>query len=430
MDRALFLEPPRRDCGLKFIGWGAGRDFSTHFPRHNVDLAYTIDIYPENVGRRIHGVEVRGPDALRAEKPESCLVLVYSAAWFDIFRQIRSYGPYRAIRAHAGHGLSGDFSNAAGLARSHGHQQRRRSASRAIVVQGPLHEHITSTVLRCYAALHPDTAVILSTWTNEDPVELDRLRPLADSVVLSEPPANAGDHSRNFQIRSTLAGIEEAKRLGIVRVAKTRTDSLLAAPDALDRFDDALDEWAVGGDFRRFMRRRIALLADASWRYVPYHFTDQVMYGDTSDMLQYWNVEPQTAPLPALAATDSILELSRSGVVPECYIANSFLRRNEVKLLGTIEHSWETIRDGFVALDGANMGWLWWKLMSFVEDPPDRSDTGSEVLHQAHTHDTWRALFSDETWRETAGALDRNPPPVCDFFNTSVKVAPPPGRQT
>ena len=264
MDRALFLEPPRRDCGLKFIGWGAGRDFSTHFPRHNVDLAYTIDIYPENVGRRIHGVEVRGPDALRAEKPESCLVLVYSAAWFDIFRQIRSYGPYRAIRAHAGHGLSGAFINAAGLARSHRLRQRRRSASRAIVVQGPLHERITSTVLRCYAALHPDTAVILSTWTNEDPAELDSLRLLADSVVLSDPPANAGDHSRNFQIRSTLAGIEEAKRLGIARVAKTRTDSLLAAPDALDRFDDALDEWAIREIFD-------ASCDDASpfWRTLP-----------------------------------------------------------------------------------------------------------------------------------------------------------------
>ncbi len=31
MDRALFLEPPRRDCGLKFIGWGAGRDFSYRY---------------------------------------------------------------------------------------------------------------------------------------------------------------------------------------------------------------------------------------------------------------------------------------------------------------------------------------------------------------------------------------------------------------
>jgi hypothetical protein len=429
MERSLLLEPSASLKGLKLIGWGAGQDFTTYFPRHEFNLAYTIDIYPENFGRRIHGVDVRGPEVLRGEDPEACLILVYSTAWFEVLRQIRALGPFRAVRAHGAPGMDTSVERAVELARRADGARGRSKASRAIVVQGPLHEKVTETVLRCYAVAHPNDALILSTWNGEDSEELHRLSPFADAILLNDSPAFAGDHSRNCQIRSTLAGLAEAKRLGIRRVVKTRTDSVLASPDALDRLDGALDQWPVEGRLRRFMRRRIAFLADASWRYVPYHFTDQVMYGETDDMLDYWSAEFQTEALTTLSGTDSVLDLSRSGAPPECYFAASYLRRNGVDPVSTIERGWEMLRDGFVAIDGHALDWFWWKVMALVEDAPDPDAKPPSELQQVHTHASWRELFGTEAWRDRARALDAAPPRLADFWRTGAKVATDPGTR-
>ncbi len=422
MDRSLLLEPSESLHGMKLIGWGAGQDFTTHFPRHGFDLAYTIDIYPENFGRRIHGIEVRGPWALHGEDPRTCLILVYSTAWFEVLRQVRPLGPFRAVRAHGAPGIRAAVERAIGLARLSVGACRPPKATRAIVVQGPLHEQITETALRCYAASEFGAAVILSTWVGEDPDELCRLRPLVDAILLNEPPAYGGDHNRNYQIRSTLAGLAEAKRLGAERVVKTRTDSVLASPLALERLDAALDRWPVEGRMRGCMRHRIGVLADASWRYVPYHFTDQVMYGDTDDLLDYWSTDFQTGALPALNGTDSVLDLSRSGAPPECYFATNFLRRNGVDPAGTIEHGWEVLRDGFVAIDGYALDWFWWKVMALVEDAPDPNALPPSELQQVHTHESWCALIGTEAWRDRARALDAVPPRLADFWRIGAKA--------
>ena len=147
MDRSLLREPSESLHGMKLIGWGAGQDFTTHFPRHGFDLAYTIDIYPENFGRRIHGIEVRGPWALHGEDPRTCLILVYSTAWFEVLRQVRPLGPFRAVRAHGAPGIRAAVERAIGLARlsvgacrpPQGHARDRRPgpAARADHRNGP-----------------------------------------------------------------------------------------------------------------------------------------------------------------------------------------------------------------------------------------------------------------------------------------------------
>ena len=422
MDHSLFPVPP---CSQEFklIGWGAGWDFDAHYPAHGIELAYTIDIYPQNVGKHIHGVEVRGPDALRHENPAHCLILIYSGAWFEVFRQIRACGPFRAIRAHGDGRVADSARRAVHRAESNGIPRRTGTSRRGIIIQGPLNAEITSTVVRHYAFQHPDAAVILSTWKGEDVDELERLRPFVDSIVLSEPPAVAGDHNRNFQIRSTLAGLEEAERLGVRRVAKTRTDVLLDAPSVLETLDDAVDSWPVNGELRSSMRSRIVLLSNASWRYLPYHYTDQVMYGDVDDLLRYWAVPFQESSFPALRSSDPFVELSRSGAVPECYFAIDFLKRSGSTAPATVEHSWEVLRDAFVMIDGDALGWLWWKVLAMFEDPPSDAQPDPYILLSTHTHATWRALIEDESWRDLARAVDRAPPPLSDYYRSGVKVA-------
>lgn len=424
MDRSLLLESSKSIGTLKLIGWGAGHDFATHFPRHGFDLAYTIDIYPENVGRRIHGVEIRATEALKGEDPSACLILVYSTAWFEVLRQIRALGPFRAVRAHGPPGIRAAAERAVGLARSARSARGQAKGSRAIIVQGPLHEKVTETALRCYAVTHPDDTVILSTWSGEDADELQRVRPFADVILLNEPPTFAGDHSRNYQIRSTLAGLTEAKRLGIPRVIKTRTDSVLTSPEALDQLDTALDRWPVAGCLRGFMRRRIAVLANASWRFVPYHYSDQVMYGETDDLLDYWSADFQTRAIPALAGTDTVLDLSKSGAPPECYFAASYLKRNGVDLIGTIEHGWEVLRDGFIAIDGHTLEWFWWKVMALVEDVPDPDAKPPSELQDVHTYARWLELIDTGEWRDRARALDAAPPLLADFWRVGAKASP------
>lgn len=422
MERSLILDPTVALRNLKLIGWGAGRDFSEFFPRHGFDLAYTIDIFPENVGRRIHGIEVRSSDALRAEDPRNCLILIYSTAWFEILRQLRAIGPFRAVRSHGEPGIASKAREIIHRGRSIETRLQGVRKSRAILLQGPLHEGITEAALRNYAVSDPDSLLIVSTWVGEDCESISRL---ADIVLLNEAPEFGGDHSRNLQIRSTMAGLAAAKRMGIERVAKTRTDSVLASDGALAVLDRALDTWPVSGPLQGAMRNRIAVLANASWRYVPYHYSDQVMYGDTDDLINYWSSDYQTTSLRVLDGTHNVLDLSRSGAPPECFFASGFLARNGVEPLGTIEHGWETLRNGFVAIDGSSIGWFWWKTLALVEDSTKSTLASASQLLDVHTHATWRELVDTDSWHARARALDARPPLLADFWRTGTRLDVP-----
>ena len=102
----------------------------------------------------------------------------------------------------------------------------------AVIIQGPLkHEHsFTIETVKLYKkTLLPSSAIIVSTWEDEDSTTLQTLRDLGAHVVTAPYPENKGILHINYQIVSVRNGIEKAKALGAEYVLKTRTDTRINA---------------------------------------------------------------------------------------------------------------------------------------------------------------------------------------------------------
>ena len=106
----------------------------------------------------------------------------------------------------------------------------------AIILQGPIlkKNDFTLETVRIYKKTYPAAVLIVSTWQDEDPECLARLRKAGAEVVLNTKPAFAGTWSINFQTVSARGGIVRAKELGIPYIIKSRTDQRMYAPNVLE----------------------------------------------------------------------------------------------------------------------------------------------------------------------------------------------------
>lgn len=210
-----------------------------------------------------------------------------------------------------------------------------------IVIQGPVNnlgKQIRDTVKQ-YKELWPDTHVIVSTWQSSDPEILKNLTTLGAEVVLSDEPKLPGPSNANFQVNSTLAGIEKLWDLGVVNCLKTRVDQVLYNSRSLNLLRNILNEYEdriVTTDFNSFLFRL-------------YCANDQLMFGKTSLMKEFW-----------LASKNSDWLSDASGPI-EAKLLQNFLRAKGVSKSQDIVGSLETYRDFYYFLDYEDLDLFWHK---------------------------------------------------------------------
>lgn len=236
----------------------------------------------------------------------------------------------------------------------------------AIIMQGPIHGGFTLETLRLYARHMPGCDLILSTWADTPEHELAPIRALGVRVVLSEKPAVAGLFNVNMQITSAGAGVRAALAAGAQWVLKTRTDQRLGDRNAL-AFLKAMAQ-AFPPATGTGQTARIIGVGHGSLKFVPYHMTDQTVFGSAGDMLAYWtpSLRETTVPDHWPATSDDIFvqvpigEIARYGAA-ESYLASSFLQRMGHATAWTVADSWAAFRDRFCFIDPAMVDFYWEK---------------------------------------------------------------------
>ncbi len=272
----------------RLIGWGAGQAFRDYYPHTNLPLQYTICPRTENHGTTIHGVEVRSPAALLQERHEDTLVVIFSAYTPEIMRDIRDkFGDYRTVRAV-------DFGDDVPvIAELQAFQAVLRSGLRlekrppsepaelGIFMQGPLTD-FTPLALAFHRLHHPAAHLALVTWTSEDPALVEACRPWVDTLEQIAPPPPNGYDTRNYIIRSCKSASELMLYAGVRYVVRARTDAVLTGSvyKALER---------LYGDGSRNLGK-VGVLLQASWAYMPFHFSDKLMVCRAEDMAQLWSL--------------------------------------------------------------------------------------------------------------------------------------------
>lgn len=343
---------------VRLVGWGAGGSFKAAYSACPLRLAYLVDSDPAKWGTTVWGVEVRPPDALLGEDPAGVAVVIYSAFLFgaEILAALDTLGPFPALWPYAPH-IAGRFVDALrrGIDPAMTRKPPARGAGTGIVVQGPVVDGVTETVLRYHAATAPDSHLVLSTWSTTPPDLLDRMERWCDRVVVSDPPAVPGPQNRNLQTASTAAGLAALAEAGVDKALKTRTDTLAAAPDLLERGAALQAAHPV-----RFpgTANRLVISERFTFRYLPYTMSDIVMFGDVADLAAYWSApldgrsfSPYT---PDWRAT-SYRAFSQARGTPEIHYLTSYCRRQGHEPAWTVDDHWTILRDLFVVVDE---GWF------------------------------------------------------------------------
>ena len=232
----------------------------------------------------------------------------------------------------------------------------------AIVLQGGImkkHDFTLETV-RTYRKVYPRLTIVVSTWEDEDPIYLDLLRSAGAHVVLNKKPDYFGTWNINLQIVSTKSGIKHAKELGIAYTIKSRTDQRMYERNILETLHNLVSHFPPAP--WSGLRKRL-IVCHLAYKYYDGYFPDMFMFGDTDDLLEYWDTQ--------LLKKDAVYT---GEFFSELYLTYSFRKRKGWPAVDSIQSVWETYRDCAIVMDRNDIDLLWPKYEYFWEQPYTRKE--------------------------------------------------------
>lgn len=293
LERALVQYPNLDLSTVKLVGWGAGATFRDFYPRVPLKLAYTVCPIPSNQGTVIHGLQVKAPEALLEEDRDNLLVVIFARFVPEIMSQIRlNLGQFRSVGALAFSPptLAADIDELQAFSRGFrtmtAHRPTPVKPEIGIFTQGPVFP-CTPLVLAQQRLRYPDAYTCFVTWDHQPDAVIDSCRPWVDHIITMAQPPLVID-PRNAILRSCRAGAEHIAGLGVRYAVRTRSDHTFTG--SLYR---AIHH--VFGDGTRSIGK-FGMLANVSWRYVPFHFGDRLLIARPDDMAALWSTPEDTRP--------------------------------------------------------------------------------------------------------------------------------------
>ena len=230
--------------------------------------------------------------------------------------------------------------------------------SLCIVIQGPIVKENDFTLETCkiYKKIFNNSeTIILSTWDTEDKKYLKNFEAIGVKVLLSKAPDFAGRANLNYQILSTMKGLEEGEKLGCEYAIKTRTDQRFYSTNLSRDLFNLLKIYPPSPNYN--MHSRLVALSFNSFKYRYYGISDMFLFGNTQDMLKYWNSPLDTKKYEEYK-TIKQKDLWQQ-YCSETYIASHFLKNIGVTPEYTLKHTWKIYKDLFIFIDKEILDMYW-----------------------------------------------------------------------
>ena len=166
-----------------------------------------------------------------------------------------------------------------------------KSSEICFVIQGPVFRSVnpggdlTARAIQSIRHFFPASEIVLSSWLGQEIEGLD-----ADSIILSQDPGPIYDfngESINFnrQVVSTVAGLKKSSKPYSV---KFRGDLLFCGSSFLNN-DLLLTSKSDKSFFKKKIRMTNLFVQDPSKMPFLFHLSDIVQFGETSDMINFWD---------------------------------------------------------------------------------------------------------------------------------------------
>lgn len=235
----------------------------------------------------------------------------------------------------------------------------------AMVMQGPVmvKDDFTFETLKLYKKMYHGVDIILSTWKNEDPLTIKKIKDLGVTVIENEKPSFYGHHNINLQIESSKNGLLEARRRGAEFAIKVRTDQRMYNPDNINLF--LMLHYQYPPDQTTVQKGRLFSINIGVMKYRLYCVGDMMFFGHIDEILFYWSCPHDTRTL-TISPNLTTLEVSKL-LIAETYLTVKYLERRGHKVQWTVEDSWQAYGKYFCIMDHAFFDMLWNKHNSHIE---------------------------------------------------------------
>jgi hypothetical protein len=226
----------------------------------------------------------------------------------------------------------------------------------AIIMQGPVIKKagFTFETLKLYRKVYPGIKIILSTWNNTDKAVLEEISKLNIHILTSELPDFPGDSNMNYQLKSTISGLQILDENKVKYVLKTRTDQrIFTASDYLKFMAMTLESFPVKS---AYLKKRLIVSNLNMFRHRKYIVSDMFMFGTLSDMKLFWDIPFQEKEM----IEDKNKEFYENKLA-EAYLIDYFFRNTGFIPEKTLEDSDRFLGKNFYILDKNVIDLYWYK---------------------------------------------------------------------
>lgn len=238
-----------------------------------------------------------------------------------------------------------------------------QSSSFAIIMQGPLcqKDDMTANSIKFYKKAYPLSKIIVSTWKDESEEYIRKITELGAVVVQSERPSCSGIMNVNYQLTSSLVGVEKAKEMGCEFAVKTRTDQRICKPFIFDSMISAIKLFP-GGEGQK--GRLVTLGVCDGGMFTPYFTCDFLYLGYVDDLLSLFSApfdnredDKNLRDSNRLLTRRQLAEQTRA---PEIYILKHYCK-DFLKLNGedTVKEHWNVTKNYLICYGMNDVNLLW-----------------------------------------------------------------------
>ena len=240
----------------------------------------------------------------------------------------------------------------------------------AIIIQGPLvlEDNFTIETIKLYNKIFKGAKLILSTWTGEDKEAIEKAKYLGADVITNDLPKTKGYGNINYQLKSTMSGLTIANELKYEFSMKTRADQRLYRHDLFDYFTALIKAFPLKESL--IQHERLIVSSFKTCKYRLYSLSDMMMFGDTRDLISYWNAdyyEKGIKPYINQQKKQNPPIIHDTPIITEIYLTIKYLEKLGIEPLWTLQHWWSICRDYFCIVDSIEIDQQWPKYKKLYE---------------------------------------------------------------
>ena len=271
----------------------------------------------------------------------------------------------------------------------------------AIIIQGPIQEKFDflKNTLEIYKKIFKNSIIIISTWKSEDIEKINTLKDENIYILFNDEPEKSQSNI-DHQIFSTNIALKFAINHNAKYSIKTRADVRLNKSNLETFFISLIKTFPVKSN--SLIKSRIVVPSLITFKFRIFSLSDIVMFGETNDLLQYFDLELFRDGLKKFDLNEKKLLKNETPVVAEIFLCARFMNKLDNSINWNLESWWDSLKNYFCIIDNSSLDLFWHKYDWNYEYRYIR--TYSDKFARAVDFQDWLSLYnnSKNNWRKSS----------------------------